>query len=714
MSENIERNRRLLALMERWVKFTGVALDQSSFLVRLGGDAPNEIDVSQNYKRVQQAIEMDPSGILPVACFRSFFNHYVKHMSVSAADMLDAAEFQKSMAQLSELQAIKKELDDPIFVEPVKSLQENIQQAASHYGCNVEAVKKVAGDEGALEDAMFMAFKGTENMPEDWFAKGQYDVEPPQLCKTILTFQNDLQAISFAAQMPKPFIALGVVYDKFNPIFSHFMFLCKSGENVWMLHDRTEWEHPAQEELVSSRRGGERFFEHHKEFAWQFPYDIIGQFEKKGDSVISNVPLASLGPETVAWLIMVFERIRLKYFEGKYEPKKLMAVISEEPIVFQTALTTDAKALAAAEGIKLLGDGQAAPQVVTISLQVGTPKPVTREEVKQDAIAKDFEGSSGKHRWLEERYEDQIPESAFNPLQLADSQGRKLLPEGGGSLSDQQKDWQVRMGNVDAKFPVMTKCIPVKADREAFEHVRSDIRAVTHQAVGDIAKFEKDARWHARFNKANMVQYLAWEEYYRRKDEVMAWFRKTALKNRDHIAQWAARGELVAESISGGGMIVCGRGTGKRTGDIKTENIVRRPLYCKRGWPHYNHYHTCGTAWIVREPGFHGCKCFCPVTGAAATIFVGCFLHTAEAIAVALGIEVNELPDVLRRYSRKEVYTGNHLLCNIDPMDWCVEDPWAAQGLGIMVGFSRRGYARLRKEMGLEPVLVESMEDGDD
>ena len=326
---NVERSERLKAVMDRWIKFTGVAVDQKRFSIKMDG-SPGSMDVHRNYRRVKEATELDESGILPVACFRSFFYRYLDHLTISATEMLDPDEFKKSMDQMSELQAIKVEVEDPIFTEPVEGLQESIRQAAEHYECDVAAVRKAVADETALEEAMFMAFKGTESMPEEWFSKGEYDKEPPQLCKTILSFDNDLQAISFAAQMPVPLIALGIVYDEYNPLFSHFMFLCKSGENVWMLHDKTEWKHPAQEELISGRRGGIRMFESDKEFAWQFPYHLLESLKKK-DTIVSDVPISKLEPNNVAWLIMVFERIRLKYFEGKYEPKKLMAIISDLP-----------------------------------------------------------------------------------------------------------------------------------------------------------------------------------------------------------------------------------------------------------------------------------------------------------------------------------------------------------------------------------------------
>ena len=101
------------------------------------------------------------------------------------------------------------------------------------------------------------------------------------------------------------------------------------------------------------------------------------------------------------------------------------------------------------------------------------------------------------------------------------------------------------------------------------------------------------------------------------------------------------------------------------------------------------------------------------MTGDKATIFVFAVPHTADALAAALGIEKPKLPDVLQNYSRQAVYSGNHLLNNVDPMDWCVEDPWGLQGFYVAVGFSRRGLKKLRKEMGLEPIAVEDMKEGD-
>ncbi len=711
--ESIERSQKLAETLDRWVAFTGVAVDQHKFMVSMGG-AIGDLDVKHNYERIHRGMELDESSVLPYLSFRIFFDEYVKQMTVSAADMLDDTEREKSMAQIAELSAIRKVLTDPIFTKPVESIRGRIKQAAEHYECDVEAVQKALSDDEALEEALMTAFKGTEAMPEEWYSKGEYDKRCPRLCKTILTFKDDIQMISFAAQMPEPFIAMAVVYDEFNPLFSHFAFLCKSGENVWMLTDKTEWEHPAQEELISSRGGGERFWEHHKEFGWQFPYDLVEQLKQKDGSIISGQTLNKLDGLRLVWLIMVFERIQLKYFEGKYEPKKLMTVVSEEPIAITSAPTSDVKALAAVEGMKLLPNGSGDETVTTIQLQTGVPAPITRDEVKQDAVASDFEGgSTGQNRWLEERYEEQIPDVVFNPKQLTEGD-RKLLGSG-NDKSEEQKSWDVRMGKPQSKFPVMIRNLPdgVAVNSEAFTNVRGDIRDLRHAQVGDIAKFQKNARWCARYNKANMVQYLAWEEYERRKEGVRKWFKSTALKNREYIARWAARGELISTGVFGGGIVVSGSSRGKKTGDVVDGNIVRGPYYCKRKWPYYTLYSMHDTAWIVREPEYYECKCFCPITGSAATIFVFGRFDTAQAMAAGLGIDESELPDVLQNYSRQEIYSGNHLLSNVDPMDWCVEDPWALCHFMVAVGYSRRGYKKLRKEMGLDPIAVEDMEIGD-
>ena len=140
------------------------------------------------------------------------------------------------------------------------------------------------------------------------------------------------------------------------------------------------------------------------------------------------------------------------------------------------------------------------------------------------------------------------------------------------------------------------------------------------------------------------------------------------------------------------------------------KNIVRAPLYCKRKWPPYGSYGW-HTAWVVREKDYNECKCFCPVTGAVASIFVCVSLDTAKALALALNIKVSKLPDVLQHYSTIQPYSGNHLLGNIDPMDWCISDPWAELKLGIVVGFSLRGFKKLRKDMGLDPIDPKDMKD---
>ena len=224
------------------------------------------------------------------------------------------------------------------------------------------------------------------------------------------------------------------------------------------------------------------------------------------------------------------------------------------------------------------------------------------------------------------------------------------------------------------------------------KHCRSDLKKMDVD-MGTTEEVQKKARWYARYNKATMVQYFAQEEFHRRENEVRESLQKLANEHRDHILQWAARGELVTEVPRGGGSLF-------RNDSIIQKNIVSTEK-TRRSWPPYSmtfHFRIWGNEHIDnRIPSVD-----CQVTGMKATIFVMAMPDTAQALACSLGVKVEDLPDVMRHFSRARIYDGNHLLSNVDPMDWCVENPWNKMSIQVVVGFSVRGYKKLRKGMGLE------------
>jgi hypothetical protein len=227
---------------------------------------------------------------------------------------------------------------------------------------------------------------------------------------------------------------------------------------------------------------------------------------------------------------------------------------------------------------------------------------------------------------------------------------------------------------------------------EALACCRSDLKKMEVD-MGTPEEVQKKARWYARYNKATMVQYFTQEEFARRHEEVVASLQKFADEHRAHILQWAARGELTTEFVKSKDSLF-------HDDSVIQQNIVRA-IKTRRSWPPYSMSRSY-RIWANEHRDGRIPAVECQVTGAKSSIFVMANPETAQALASVLGVEVNDLPDVMQQYTRKDIYSGNHLLSNIDPMDWCVENPWNEMGIQIIVGFSVRGYKKMRKDMGLE------------
>ena len=86
--------------------------------------------------------------------------------------------------------------------------------------------------------------------------------------------------------------------------------------------------------------------------------------------------------------------------------------------------------------------------------------------------------------------------------------------------------------------------------------------------------------------------------------------------------------------------------------------------------------------------------------------------NTAQALADILNCEIKDLPDVLQHWTKVNKYYGNSILDNIDPMEWCVKDPWSEKiNFSIVVSLSKRAFKKRRKELGLKPIDWEEIKD---
>jgi hypothetical protein len=669
----------LTEALDIWVDLSGVDPEQTSFTISLGRGM-SELDFHDCHHQLKKGLEMDHTGVTTCMLLRGFVDYYMKVTGISLDYIIrEQEDFEKEIGKVKRLRSL---MERPVVADAVKEFRDYIIKAAKHYGYDHKKVDEAFEDRDAVGMSRYHALLAAERLTEYQFSSGKYDPEPPQFYKGILKFPSIQMAINFMASHKQSIIALALIRDDYNDLYSHFAFMLKNGENTYLLSDDEEWVHPMQKEM--SRRP-DRHLER-KEFLGYLPYQLIDKFDdeevdpdKGKGSLLASIK--DLPIKQIVWLTVVFEKLRQIFWNEKRQLKQISHFMGNVSAGYSS--------------VKQLKEGkpkQGANLPVHISA-FKLPK-VKKKEVTTKSMEEDWEREPTKqNEWLEKRYEKHVPDFVLNPdLRKLSAKQVKLL-EDGKKKEETEPHWYT------PPKVLLRYAIQGRVNKKALDHCRSDLRVMPETHFGTVEQLQKTQRWHARYNKATMIRYYAEKEFIEREEKIRQWWKDSIKEQRDRLIEIAVRGELMAPYVKPRMGFESGR-------DIQEANLVRM----NKGKSPF------GGSWgkavaIIGSIDWHRSKYYCPLTDSVATLFVTMEPKTAEALAIVLGCKVKDLPDVLQNWWKGDEYIGNSILENLDPMEWVVKDPWKELSFKVIIPFSRRGFKRMRKELGLDPVDFEALED---
>lgn len=212
-----------------------------------------------------------------------------------------------------------------------------------------------------------------------------------------------------------------------------------------------------------------------------------------------------------------------------------------------------------------------------------------------------------------------------------------------------------------------------KTDTGAIDQLMLDIAD-----CGTKDELEYRKRWIMRYNFAERVNVLAKEWYDRTSRELREWFEGMLYKNKGRIASIIATGDML---------------------DREGKSLVQVRNYDKEestsGWMTHS---------IVLFEGGYGSQARSWISGKGA---IACEarinISSGEDIAQLFGCKISELPLELQHYDTRSTRCGgNHILENLDPIDWVVQNYWSNIHLNLRVLISKTDWTNMRKERGLE------------
>jgi hypothetical protein len=657
--------------LDLWQEIIGVTPDSSL--------NSNTLHHRREFNNLREALELDPTEITANLLLGSYARSHFRNTHVSQADLMaDADGVLKQLEKPRRLLAI---LDRPEIIERRDQFIANVGQALEMYdAADRDDVKELLASHDKMAFLRRDALRSMAKLTVNQFLDGDPEDASirPVYYRFVHQWFNINSMLDFAARQA-PGVSLNLIRDP-NDFQSYFCFAIRNGGRLFVLSDVPANAHPMQPML--SRRP-DREMDERIAKNW-FPYDLMGlayneengqlyfdRSEQKAlvvgqSDALPLRPISKLSaPETI-WIAMMFGLI-VDRFWRRGHTEKALSYTAEMVRVEDKMLTAAAKS-----GLPVKGYAKIDAKPLTLD-QVMHPD---EEASKAYGTRRSFD-----NLWLEERYGHLVSEESLNLISSPERLHTLALTS--GEITDG------RTRKSEHRLPHESRAV----DQVKVEKLPSTF-------FGSKDKIEADRLFVARYNFAIQVDALARNEFEKRKDGIVTWYRSKVDANVETLKSWVGDYVLWVESHSDHSRFT-GKGYHPSQGarlrsfafpweledTYESRNNLGFGSYCIGGWT--NRGHICA----VNETKATYAFTFCPAN--------------AKELSVVAGCSEEELPDVLRHYNLDEVRGGNQMLDRVDPAEWAIDNPWTSLDMRVHIFLSKRGFAKLAAKSVRPPYWVE-------
>lgn len=623
------------------------------------------------------ALAYDPSGISTAMLVEEFYTRHLSGRHFSLSDILAPSDHIQWL--LSKTETLTNLFNDEKTIDAFTGVKQSVRSALGHYEVDVDArYEKLLADHPALGGLRVSALRSSQELQLDQFMRGEPDqTEKPVFLKTVYKWWNINSLLAAALTMPSG-VSLHLIATP-KIMENYFVFVVRNGGNLYILSDIEKEKHPLQNGM---RRRPDRVMSNRIAKAW-FPYELVDiAFDEEDERIYETKtncrdlvtyqkewrelsPINKLEPEVTVWLSMMFTLIIQRFWNENVQADEL-SYTGEMLVKSQVLLDRATKA-----NLPVVKDS--ALQAVSIS----------RESISASTASKDEIGSTYDltHRWMEDRYGSKVSEEALN-------------------LTSVQGTAPTLSVNFSGRVVVMDDTL--EKDRTSVSVFAGIGYPSTRFAKQ--SELEKDRKFLARATYADSINMLAKQEFDRRKEEIIRWFKDAARNNLPNLLNYAANESIWIKVTKEG-----------REGTVKSN-----AAHCRSNKKGEKFHRFMGQCQIGERHGWYGgtslfteysSKIRCNVTGAQATYLVGFTPTNARELAVVAGCEVSELPDVLQHWDLRRASIDNSILGRVDPMAWKASDPWIELTFIAVLALSKRGLAQVKKDVKLPDLDIAKLQD---
>jgi len=647
-------NETLNECLEMWVKFCE-------------GSKIKRYEIEESYKILKNTQDLDFTGLTTAMILMAFFEEVSVETKISVLDIINKDK--ASINKINEISSLISKINSPNIKEAVDSFIVKIKDVTKTYSVGdskLSKEEKVVWENNLLkyiENPAEMAYLrkdallALDKLTTSQFSKGKNE-DNFSYQDTVFQFWNINSAIVSAANQKMSGVTLCLIRDLEEGLFSYFAFLIKSGENIYVISDKENFVYPGQKYIL---RRPDRLFRE-RAFKYHFPYHFL-EYSPTGNSSFEYVvkdqnglvpyntvafPLATIKdsePEQFIWIVMMFELIREKFFKKDFQCEELS--YTGEMVLNPTTLEE------------------------RTSLKINKNDFIEIKKFKSEDLGLEEHDGDYQHApkrfnsWMEERYSDKVPENllnliGFNNERLISSCDKKESP-----LTFLQEESIKLFGNKDSL---------------------NEIQFFNVTEFSEKRNMEKDVRYIARYNQSQIVYELAKKEFEEKREEIVDWYKKCILENKENILNSIAK--LYFEGVTQETDDVCRFDHSKKvTGNIlEVVSISHSSLFFPSPISFYTKEHN---------------KRLCFENKTQASIVGFFYVSTAESISKICNKKIDELPVFLQNFYKEDPYNGNHILNRLDPMDEKIENPWKNLDLNVCFYLSKRAFNSRRKNLGL-------------
>lgn len=643
----------MLSLQEKldlWVKITGVnpSEDKKKYTIYLDGRL-SDFDVKRMNDRIIETLQDDETGMFAEVYLLNYLKQFLEQKKISLLELISNETLS------SFVEDVRLLYDSLLNTDAEAVIFEGAKKAMDFYNlpCSLSALEIVE-----LRTSAMRCISGKLRTLQ--FSSGSKKADSFKLSKDIYMFNNLDALILCSAKGNLNGVTLGYIRDKEELTVSYFAFIIKNGDNLYILTDMPEYNHPAQKGM--SRCAG-RNMSNRIEANW-FPYETVanidisdlwdkgryGTKETKADlSTIINedVPYAVIGKiESLSeyeafWFVMMASLIKKKFYD---EEPPALPINYTRSMISSTLLEKSENALIVQNSLPSFELKEVEDVEETDNLEY---------EIKNEEYI-------GCYDYIADRYGDKVDKAVLNVISNTE---RAKLIEDTYFKEDFFSGRQCYMRSLDL-----------------------DNQAGTREEI------EYNLKWLARYNYAKAVREEMKKDVKEKTPTLYDTIKSYITPRLEELIKKHLRNELYGYNVISKGFDVV---------PSDEKEFISKTIEFNK-W--YENCRGCRYGYgIPRHANKADMKCHFTNTSAGVVITIN--PRTAEELALCCGISVSELPEELRHYNNKiRRYTGNSILYNIDPFLSILEDDFNTLDFSIAIILSKKKYLEFCKLAGVEAV----------